>query len=130
MAVAGDINIRQPIVVVISDGNPGGPAPGGQPRSLGHVGEVRGFPVAVLPVERDHGIATGKVTVDRGIVHNGDVQFAVVFTIHEGDSSAAHRFDDVAPVEIRVRNSANSNLRRNVTKQRHRGLRELLERGF
>ena len=64
MAVAGDINIGKAVVVIIRDRNPGGPALGCQPCGRGDVSEVQCLAVAILPVERDHGIAASEVAVD------------------------------------------------------------------
>ena len=90
-AEAGDVDIRQAVVVEVGDGHAHAPAFAGQAGGAGDVGE---FEIRVLMVERDHGIAALAIAIDAWNRYRDDVELAVVIAIDQ-TGAAAHGFDDV-----------------------------------
>ena len=84
MSVAGDIEIRQAIVVEICDGNCHPPPARGESRSRRNVGEMEGAATSILAIQRDHRVAAGQEALDCGVVDSSNVEPAGVVAVEEG----------------------------------------------
>ncbi len=73
VSVPGYIQIGQTIIVKVSYGNPHPPATRRQPGGVRHIGEVNLPGSRVLMVEGDHRIASMKILVDGGVIHDSHV---------------------------------------------------------
>jgi hypothetical protein len=69
----------------------------------------------ILVVERHHRIATVEISVNSGIIHDRDIQPAIVVTIKQGDATA-HGFNEIVLVERCVWNGSEASVRANIVK--------------
>ncbi len=91
-AVTCHVDIQQPVVVVIGDGNSHAPALACQSCLLRDVLELESI---FLVIEGNQRVATRRlVMVDGRVIHYGYVELAIVVAVEQGDA-AAHLLDDV-----------------------------------
>src|SRR5688500_5839595 len=84
-AEGGDVDVLEPIVVVVAGAHAGAPATAVEPGLGGDVGEASG---TVVPVEQDHvAAAAGELRAGR-TADEQDVEVAVVVVVDEGPSVA------------------------------------------
>ncbi len=106
MPVAGHVQIGQAVVIEIGDCQASSPTARGQARGSGDVGKVKFRRVAILLVERDHRFPALQIGLECGVIHHGDVEFAIVVTVEERDAASRHRFHHVASFRCRVRHGS------------------------
>src|SRR5260370_14837400 len=101
-SVARDVDILEPIVVIVGNGNTHSPALAREAGRFGDVGELQVtiLEAGILMEERNHRIATLPKALDGRSIDGDDVEFAVGVAIDQTDT-AAHRFDNVLLVSGR-----------------------------
>ena len=93
LAVAGDEDIVEAVVIVVTDGDAGGPYAAAQARFRGHIGEGA---VAVVVIQADGRIGRRRPGA-ASARQDDDILPAIVVVIDEG-GAATHRFEDVIDV--------------------------------
>ena len=124
VAVAGDVNVRKAVVVVIADGDAHAPAARGEAGGFCDVSEMK---IAVLMVERDHRIAAVEVAADGGVGDGENVELAIAIAVEERNA-ATHHFDQVSLIGVEVRDGGEPGLRGDVSKVKKRRGAESLAR--
>jgi hypothetical protein len=94
MSVAGHVQIRQAIVVIIANRDRHAPSAGSEPGSRRDVGEMEIGAASILVVQSDHRVAARQEAIDRGVIHNRDIEPAIA--IQKRDTATSHRLHDVA----------------------------------
>ncbi len=91
-AIACNVDVRQPIVVVVCDGNAHPPAFTRESRLFCNIRELK---ICVLMVKRNERVATLlAVALDARAIHRDDVQLAIVVAVDQAHPSA-YRFNNV-----------------------------------
>src|SRR5712692_9142438 len=75
---AGDEDVQLAVIIEVGDGNSHAPPFARQPGRLRDVTELK---VLILMVERNQRIATFAIMFNRGTIHHGNVQFAVIVAV-------------------------------------------------
>ena len=116
---ASDKDVQFAVIIEVGDGNSHAPPFAGQPGRLRDVTELK---ILILMVERNQRIATIAIMFNRGAVHHGNVQFAVVVAVRQGNA-AAHGLDDIMLLGRRDMRHGQARLAGNILELRNRDRR-------
>lgn len=116
MTIASYVQVRQAIVIVVSDCNRHPPPTRGQTRFLCDVRKMDRGRIAVLVVKRNHQVATSSVLLNGRVVDYCYNQLSIIVTVKQGYPAASHRLQNITPVFPGIGHGCDSHLRGNVTK--------------
>ncbi len=111
----GDKQVQFAVIIEVGDRDSHAPPFAREPGRLRNVSELK---ILVLMVERDERIAAIAIVFHGGAIHHGNVQFAVIVAVKQGDT-AAHGLDDIMLLGRRDMRHTQTCLPRNILELRN-----------
>src|SRR2546425_6505401 len=95
VAIRGDVQIRESVIVEIAGRNTHSPAFASQTGGFRDIGKMKDSRICILMIERHHQVATFQILLNGGIVYDDDIELPIVVAIEERDAASAHCFKNV-----------------------------------